>query len=372
MRAFISSTAVDLIDHRLAVAGALERLSLGLARMESFGGRPTDPISACLEEIEASELFVGLYAHRYGYVPKDSEISITELEFDHAHALRRPTFCFFVEEGYPWPEEMIEQEPGKDKLQRFKTRMDKLVVRDLFTTPDMLATRVAASVGRYLLSDPRRNNARSGVEFALASLADLSAAVFVDLMRLLNVAGGDRVRTANSARYTEFVDMADQHFADFRIQVTRLTGEAEADILQQCVDLENSFGWALTRLRREPRLDRPWHQFAAFMSGVGEKVHHLASTASPEYYARRRDEILAVIDQQLTGGSQRTWQGSADLYVERRHFAQNLILAKMREISALAIGTVRDDMDRVLAIPYFKIDLVLLRQVVAAATTGKS
>src|ERR1700693_4565534 len=51
-------------------------------------------------------------------------------------------------------------------------------------------TRSAPSVGGYLLSDPRRNNARSAVEFALASLADLSAAVFVDLVRLLNVAGG--------------------------------------------------------------------------------------------------------------------------------------------------------------------------------------
>ena len=49
----------------LAVAGALERLGLQLARMEMFGARPEEPTKACLEEVEASELFVGIYAHRY-------------------------------------------------------------------------------------------------------------------------------------------------------------------------------------------------------------------------------------------------------------------------------------------------------------------
>jgi hypothetical protein len=362
MRVFLSSTAVDLINHRLAVAAALERLGLALARMESFGTRPTDPVSACSEEIEDSELFVGLYAHRYGHIPEGSEISITELEFDRARNLRRPTFCFFVEEGYPWPEDMIEQGPGEDKLRKFKSKIEKLVIRDVFTTPDMLATRVASSVGRYLLSDPRRQNARKVVESALSNLADLSAAVFVDLMRLVNVGGGDRARTANSQRYAEFVDIADQHFADFRIQVSRATDGTDADIVKQCTDLEGRFGWALTRLRREPCLDRPWRQFAALMAGAGEKVHLLASTASPEYYSRRRGEVLAVVEQPLAGWPLSTSEQSADFYVERRHFAQNLILAKMREASDLAIASVRDDMDRVLAIPYFTVDLVLLRQ----------
>jgi hypothetical protein len=67
--------------------------------------------------------------------------------------------------------------------------------------------------------------------------------------------------------------LAEQHFADFRIQVTRLSGGTQADIIRQCMDLENSVGWALTRLRREPRLDRTWHEFARFMAGVGERVH---------------------------------------------------------------------------------------------------
>jgi L-asparaginase II len=98
----------------------------------------------------------------------------------------------------------------------------------------------------------------------------------------------------------------------------------------------------------------------------------LASTVSPEYYARRREEVLAVIDQTLASRAEQAWQQSADLYVERRHFAQNLILAKLKETSALAIATVRDGMDRILAIPYFTVDLVLLRQLAAHAAAVAS
>jgi Domain of unknown function (DUF4062) len=211
MKVFVSSTAVDLPEHRPAVAGALERLGLHVARMESFGARPEDATEASLGEIEGSEIFVGIYAHRYGYVPADSTSSITESEFNYAYALRRPTFCFFVDDEYPWPPKLMETSPGKGKLFAFKTRIEKLIVRDVFTTPDVLAVRVATSIGRYLLSDPRRHEGGSATKFARNSMADIAAAVFVDVMRMFNVAGGERVREANKSRYGEFVDTADQH-----------------------------------------------------------------------------------------------------------------------------------------------------------------
>ena len=66
------------------MADALERLGLQFTRMETFGARPDDATLACLGEVEASELFVGIYAHRYGYVAPNSQISITEEEFDCA------------------------------------------------------------------------------------------------------------------------------------------------------------------------------------------------------------------------------------------------------------------------------------------------
>ena len=98
MKAFISSTFADLSRHRAAVADAIERLGVELSRMETFGARPDEPFEACLDEIDIADLFVGIYAHRYGFVPARASISITEAEFYHATKLHRPTFCFVVDE----------------------------------------------------------------------------------------------------------------------------------------------------------------------------------------------------------------------------------------------------------------------------------
>ena len=150
MKAFLSSTYIDLIHYRKAANEALERLEQQIVRMEIFGARPEEPYNACLIEIESCDLFVGIYAHRYGYIPSGFNCSITEEEFNHAKKLGKPIFCFFVDEDYPWPPPMIEEQPGKTKLQSFKTRIGSEIVRDVFTTPDDLAVKVATAVGRYL------------------------------------------------------------------------------------------------------------------------------------------------------------------------------------------------------------------------------
>ena len=142
MRVFLSSTYEDLREHRARAAEAVERLGQQGARMEVFGARPSDATEVCFEEIKSSDAFLGIYAHRYGYVPAGSASSITECEFDFAQQQRKPMFCFLVEEDYPWFPRLIEAEPGQSKLKRFKEKISTSVVRDNFTTPEDLATRL--------------------------------------------------------------------------------------------------------------------------------------------------------------------------------------------------------------------------------------
>jgi hypothetical protein len=78
MKTFLSSTYVDLASHRKAAAEAIERLGQQVGRMEVFGARPVEPSAACLAEIDECDLFVGIYAHRYGHIPNGSHVSITE------------------------------------------------------------------------------------------------------------------------------------------------------------------------------------------------------------------------------------------------------------------------------------------------------
>jgi len=150
MKAFLSSTYVDLVGHRQAAAEAIEKLGQQVGRMELFGARPVEPSDASLTEIDDCDLFIGIYAHRYGYVPDGSHVSITEAEFDHAQANNKPVFCFLVDEDHAWLPKMTEDESGRSKLRNFKSKIGSEVVRDIFTTPQDLAYKIAASLGRYL------------------------------------------------------------------------------------------------------------------------------------------------------------------------------------------------------------------------------
>jgi Domain of unknown function (DUF4062) len=269
MKAFISSTSCDLQRHRGAVADAIERLGIQLSRMEATGARPEEPSRACLDEEEASDIFVGIYAHRYGFVPDGSTVSITEAEFDHATKLRRPTFCFLVDKEYMWDETLIEGEPGRTKLNVLKARIGSLVVRDLFTTSEVLAIRAATAIGRYLIADPRTSGAASVDNFARNSIADGATAVFVDVKRLACVSGSPSARRTNEPRYPESVDIADQHLSDFRGQITRLSSDRDAEFPNRCPEVESDLARAVTRLRRTTVLGTPWLEFVQILIDLG-------------------------------------------------------------------------------------------------------
>lgn len=152
MKVFLSSTYEDLREHRAKAAQAIERLGQHGVRMEVFGARPGHATGVCREEIDGSDAFLGIYAHRYGFVPAYSSTSITEQEFDFAQERGKPTFCFLVDEEFPWSPKLIEPEPGQSKLKLFKQRVSATFVRDTFATPDDLAYKIASSLGRFLIT----------------------------------------------------------------------------------------------------------------------------------------------------------------------------------------------------------------------------
>jgi hypothetical protein len=146
---FISSTSRDLLAHRAAVSKSLLQAGFHPIDMADFMARPVGATSACLKEVAEADLFVGIYAWRYGYIPADAEVSITEQEFIEAERLKKPCFIFMVDENHDWPAEFKEGGlPGR-LLREFKARLDTKLVRTTFTTPDDLAVKVLASLQRY-------------------------------------------------------------------------------------------------------------------------------------------------------------------------------------------------------------------------------
>ena len=159
-KVFISSTYIDLIKYREKASEAIERLGQHGIRMEVFGSRPEEPVNACLKEIEECDLFLGIYAHRYGCIPKGCYVSITEQEFNHALKYNKPVFCYLLNDEYPWIPKYIDEEPNKSKLVKFKNSISSGVVRDTFTNPDDLAYKIASSFGRYLSIEKKDNDNR--------------------------------------------------------------------------------------------------------------------------------------------------------------------------------------------------------------------
>ena len=160
MRVFISSTYVDLAEHRRAVIDVLLRLNLTPAAMEHFGSRGQEPTRACLEEIDRCDVFIGLYGWRYGYQPQPDGPSITEQEFHYAcqYKEKKLLLCYLIDPRYH-PDLPAEPDPGVGRLESFKQDVKRQFVCDTFTTPDVLATKVATDLAKEI---DKRSAVRAG------------------------------------------------------------------------------------------------------------------------------------------------------------------------------------------------------------------
>ena len=80
LRVFISSTLGELAEERQAVRAAVEQLRLTPIMFE-LGARPHPPRTLYRSYLAQSDVFVGIYWQRYGWVAPDMAISGLEDEF---------------------------------------------------------------------------------------------------------------------------------------------------------------------------------------------------------------------------------------------------------------------------------------------------
>ena len=95
-RIYVSATYGDLKEHREQVYRALRQLGHDAVAMEDYVAADQRPLDRCLADVAACDLYVGIFAHRYGYIPEQGNPqgrSITELEYRHAQAKGSPVWC---------------------------------------------------------------------------------------------------------------------------------------------------------------------------------------------------------------------------------------------------------------------------------------
>ena len=148
-RVFVSSTSQDLREERSALEKALAQMrETEFSGMEYFGSRPNCPKDVCMEEVRRSEVYIGIFANRYGFVEPESGLSMTELEYRQALASGLPCLIYMIDESLPITDG--EMDGGREKLAALKEELKREYIVTFFSSPDRLATRVVIDLHNYL------------------------------------------------------------------------------------------------------------------------------------------------------------------------------------------------------------------------------
>src|SRR5207248_2632605 len=108
MNVFISSTYEDLKAYREAAVHVCQRLGLRPINMENFGPDDDNGVTVSHRKIDEADLYIGIFAHRYGYVPRSSTKSVTQMEYERATARGIQRLIWRVMDRYPWDPTQVE------------------------------------------------------------------------------------------------------------------------------------------------------------------------------------------------------------------------------------------------------------------------
>jgi len=152
-KVMISSTARDLPEHRKEVLDACLRQGMFPLMMEHLPASDSEAIATSLKMVDEANIYLGIFAHRYGYVPKGYDISITEMEYNRAVERGIPRLIFLIHEDHPIKAADVEKGEGAVKLEALKARLGTERVVNFFKSPADLRAHVINSLSQYRQPD---------------------------------------------------------------------------------------------------------------------------------------------------------------------------------------------------------------------------
>jgi predicted ATPase len=230
LRVFVSSTLAELAEERAAVARAISSLRLTPVMFE-LGARPHPPQELYRAYLAQSDIFVGLYWQRYGWIGPGMEISGLEDELRLSGSMPR---LLYMKTPAPDQEPRLTamiadlQAEASASYRSFSTsrELGRLVRDDLatllserFTTPHRIdrPSAAAESHARSLRMLPATSTSLVGREQDIATVSSLLKSSDVRLVTLTGPGGIGKTRLAiavgerlsgHEARRTIFVDLA--------------------------------------------------------------------------------------------------------------------------------------------------------------------
>jgi len=219
---YISSTYSDLVEHRQQVYDILRKMRYDVMAMEDYVATDKRPLDKCLADVASCDVYVGVFAWRYGYVPPGQERSITELEYRQAGQSGLERLIFLLDEDAPWPRQYMDEvtdevERGK-KIKALRLELMAAHTVQFFKDPKELAGQVAASVAEW---------ARARLEDDMDSLrarrdqADKARREMRDRQRVVNLRPLDVTHFKD--RFREIQVLCD-HLADASVRLVSVVG----------------------------------------------------------------------------------------------------------------------------------------------------
>lgn len=141
-KAFVSSTYIDLKDHRAHVINSLRNAGFFVDPMENWSADNDEPKKFSQKRLNDCDLCILLVAFRRGHVPDGETRSITQLEYDAAMNQGVEILPFLLDESEPWPRKFDERkfdESGKEDLgteiAQWRKHLGEKHGRTVFTLP---------------------------------------------------------------------------------------------------------------------------------------------------------------------------------------------------------------------------------------------
>jgi|SRR5690625_4663332 len=147
---FVSSTYTDLKEHRRQVWEVLEDFDVSVRGMEQFGARSEEPLETCINEVEQSDVYVGIIGYRLGSVHEEKGLSYTQLEYERARELELDILIYLIDEEAEIKAKYIDKGEKREKLESFKRTLKEKHTIDTFTSPSDLGEKIRRDFRRVI------------------------------------------------------------------------------------------------------------------------------------------------------------------------------------------------------------------------------
>src|SRR6266702_4653374 len=147
-KVMISSTAINLPEHRDLVKDACERQGMFPVMMEHLPASSADAIQGSMKMVNEVDAYLGAFAYRYGFILEGHNISITEMEYNRAVERDIPRLIFIMDKAHPIHIDDVKSGEGATKLKAFKDLLTSRNIVNFFVSPEDLRYKVINSLSK--------------------------------------------------------------------------------------------------------------------------------------------------------------------------------------------------------------------------------